>query len=413
MDINEISSSTYADIFNLPANTVDTTNKGSGTVFGGSGGNDIFNSTTDTTTVSSTTDTTTVASTTDTTTLASTTDTTTVSADIFGPDGKLKQPEKQKNVLKDISGYFEDRLKNKKFVALKEVDEQGNESLFIPKTPEEFDEVIDLQVNYQVQKKMKEMETSWYETKSPAWKAVAKYADMIDDPSALIPFLSGIKTIESVSEMDENTAEGAEGIVRARLESRGDTKEIVDAQVDSLKSANKLIDAAKAYKPIIINEERQALAQQQQYAQSQNQKWAKDIDDIEQAAIKSIESPIFGSKQKLTKEEKAIIYDMIALPSEQSQGYGIYAALDKLYDKRDNDSMEVLKQVALLLAKKDSFFTYIGASVADKTATDLARKLKIAEMASGSDNNNDDNDAKPVVTSNRFTRAPKFGGNVR
>lgn len=402
MEITEINPNVYADIFGgtaavAPAKT------------GGFGYNQMSASTTDTTTIAaSTTDTTTiVASTTDTTTTASTTDTTTtVTPDILSTTGQ-KQTAKTKNSFEDITGYFEDRLKNKRFVALKETNDQGEEVLFVPKTPEEFDEVIDLQVDYKVQQKAKEIEQRWYQSKSPAWQAVAKYADMIDDPTMLVPFLQGIKTIESVKDIDENEIEGAERIIRVRLEQRGDPQKVIDSQIEMLKTSNQLVPTAKEYKPLIINEEAQSLILQRRQAEADEQDSLRSINEIEDAAVKTIEAPIFG-KNKLTKEEKAVIYDMIALPTEETQGYGIYAALDKLYDKRDAESMEVLKQVALLLAKKESFFTYFGTSTANSTAANLQKKIKVADsnFSSTSGENDDEN---PIVTRNKFPRTVRFG----
>lgn len=390
MEVKDINTDVFADIFG-DAGRMGPKTEGS--------------SITETTSVI---DTTTISSVGDTTTIASTGQTTTLVPDILGDDGKPKvAPQQRGKPIDGLTGYFEDRIKNKKFVTLKEVDDDGNESTFIPKTPEEFDEVIDLQVDYKVRQKTKDLEQNWYQSKSPAWQAIAKYADIVDDPSVLIPFLQGIRNIESIKDVDETTTDGAERIVRSRLEQKGDPKEVIDYQVESLKSANKLVDTAKQYKPLILNEEQQSLLQQRRDAENSQREWIQDVTEIEDAAIKAIESPIFGNK-KLTKEEKAVVYDMIATPSENTKGYGVYAALDKLYDKRDAESMETLRQVALLLGKKDSFFAYFGSSTANNTAVGLTKKLKIADSMTSSAND-DNNDDEPVITRNRFTRTPKFG----
>lgn len=387
MEVKDINTDVFADIFGDAGRT----------------GLKNESSTTETTSV---VETTTISSVGETTTISSTGETTTLVPDILGSDGKPLATTQKSKPLDGLTGYFEDRIKNKKFVALKEVDDNGNETVFVPKTAEEFDEVIDLQVDYKVRQKTKELEQSWYQSKSPAWQAVAKYAELVDDPGVLIPFLQGVRMIESIKDVDETTADGAEKIVRIRLEQKGDPKEVADYQIESLKSSNKLVDTAKQYKPLILNEEQQSLMQQRRDAETTQKEWHQSVTQIEDAAIKAIEAPIFG-KQKLTKEEKAVVYDMIATPSEESKGYGIYAALDSLYDKRDAESMEILKQVALLISKKESFFAYLGSSVATTTAANLQKKLKIADsMNSSSDNNNDD---EPVITRNRFTRTPKFG----
>lgn len=100
--------------------------------------------------------------------------------------------------IKDLTSYFEDRVKSGKFVAVEEEDEKGNKTLFIPKTAEEYDEVLELQINYRLEQAKKDLEKSWYESKSPAWKVVSQYAELVDDPSQLIPFIQGVQTIQSV-----------------------------------------------------------------------------------------------------------------------------------------------------------------------------------------------------------------------
>jgi hypothetical protein len=408
-NIREISQNMFADLFPV---TNQNNQTGSKTVsFGGAEiDTDILSSVTDSTTLASTTDTTTVASTTDTTTV-STTDTTTQAVDnqgnvdILGGKTTTKQQTSDSQV-KDMVGFFQDRITNGKFVGIKqEVD--GKTVDFIPKTPEEMDEVLELQVDYRYNQKIKDVDKKWYESKPPAWQAVARYAEMVDDPSEIIPFLQGVKTIQTVAGLDENEIDQAEQIVRVRLESKGDPEDVIDSQIDTLKTAGKLVDIAKQYKPLIINEEQQNLARQVQYQKQQEQEWLSLVGDIRESAIKSIESPVFGT-QKLKREEKEIVYDLIAEPSAQTKGYGIYTAIDQLFQAKN---FEKLTKVALLLGKEDSFFTYFGVNVANNTQKNLEKKLRVAAESSSATGNDFDEDGeqKPVMTRNQFNRIPKFG----
>lgn len=138
-------------------------------------------------------------------------------ADLFAEEEKKEGPgRKPKYDFTGMTGYFEDRIKSGKFVPIEEEDEKGNKTHFIPKTPEDFDEVIDIQVNYKFDQAKTELNKKWYETKSPAWQAVAKYAELVDDPTEIVPFLQGIQIIESVSDMNENEIDGAEKIIRTK-----------------------------------------------------------------------------------------------------------------------------------------------------------------------------------------------------
>lgn len=402
METNTVTQEQFIDLFGTGAAKVSGANQG----FTNDGikDTDIF-SVTDTTTVvsASTTDTTTVApsSTTDTTTAdpSSTTDTTTVAVDLFA-DEKGKAGRKPKYDFSDMAGYFEDRVKSGKFVKIEEDAEDGSKVAFIPKTPEDFDEVIDLQVNYRLDQEKKAMVQQIYQSKSPAWQTVLKYSELVDDPSEILPFIQGVKTIESVAQVDEGTEEGAEKIIRVRLEQKGDTEELIDEQIEALRGADKLLSTAKVYKPMIIQNEQRQLSEMIRQKEEDDRGYLQMVAEIEKNALKEIESPIIG-KQKLSKEEKALVYEMIAYPSEETKGYPIFNAIDALFAKGD---FQTLKMIALLAGgKKDSFINYVSTGAADKTANDFQRKLRVVGSTSIGKDDVSSSDQVPVVNRNRYT----------
>lgn len=417
MDTN-VQSVDKNDLFNLFPEIGDNNLNGGKVTFGGQPNEfDVFGqpkSTTEDTTLPSTTgDTTLPPSTSGETTLAPSTSgetTLTPDTDILG-DGKGKAaPVTAVTPLADLSTYYQDRIKSGKFVAIEEEDEKGNKVPFIPKTPEEYDEVLELQISYRLDQAKKDLEKKWYEGKTPAWKAISQYAEMVDDPTQLIPFLSGVKTLQSVANLNEAEIEGAEAIVRTRMEQRGDPEEIIASQIEALKTTDKLLATAKQFKPIIIQQEQMALQKMQQQEQAQQQQYLQMVTQVRNDAIKAIETPIFG-KQKLKRDEMAAIYDLIAEPSEETQGYGIYTAIDNLFDKKD---FETLKELALLLTKKDSFYGYLGTTVAQQTAASLEKKLRLAgdaHRSSGNDFDEGDTSRQPVMTRNQFNRKPTFSAN--
>ncbi len=313
---------------------------------------------------------------------------------------------KPKYDFTDTSGYFQDRFKSGKFVAVEQEEEDGTVKQFIPKTPEEFDEVIDLQVNYQLEQRAKELEKNWYSTKSPAWQAVAKFADMTDDPTEIVPFLQGIKTMESVNNINPEDLAGAEKIVRIRLEQRGDDEEIINEQIDALKTTDKLISTAQKYKPAILQQEKHQLNQMLAEKQQQEQEYAQMVVKIRENAIKAIEAPIFG-KQKLKQEEKAIVYDMIAEPSQETKGYKIYTEIDKLFEAGD---FEKLKMVALILGKEEALKEYIALGASNKTAKELQTKLRVAadSRAGSSGDDPEAGEGRGKIMRNQYS-SPRFG----
>ena len=329
-----------------------------------------------------------------------------VEADIFEDKEKGKPGRKPKNDFSDLAGYFENRLTSGKFVAIEEETTTGEKKKFIPSTPEEFDEVIDLQVNYQLEKKTKDLEESWYKSKSPAWQTVAKYAEMTDDPSEIVPFIQGLKQLQNVSEFDASTLEGAEAIVRMRLQQKGDSDDIISEQIEALKTTDKLINTATKYKPLILKEQEGQLRQELYKKEQEEKEWNQLVTNIREGAIKSIEAPLFG-KHKLKQEEKSAVFGMIGIPSQETKGYQIYTAIDKLFESGDFDT---LKELSLLLTKRDSYISYLSDIASTKTAETLQRKLRVATESSAkssSQGNNLEDDEE--IVQRKSTYSGNFG----
>lgn len=344
----------------------------------------------------------TTLSTTEETTLSTTEETTLKGSDVDILDTQNRQPA---TPIKDLTSYFEDRVKSGKFIAVEQDDDKGNKVPFIPKTPEEYDEVLELQINYRLEQAKQEMEKKWYESKSPAWKVVSQYAQLIDNPAEMIPFIQGVQMIQSVANIDENEIDGAEQIVRTRLIQRGDPEEIVEQQIEALKTTDKLVSTAKQYKPIIIQQEQAVLANDMKIQQEEQNRYMQMVGDIRTATIQELEQPIFG-KTKLKQEEKAEIYDLIGEPSEVNQGYAIYTIIDSLYEKKD---FKTLKEIALLLTKRESFYNYLGINVANQTAASLEKKLRLAGDAHKSSGNDFDEEKTQSIQRNQFKTKPTFG----
>lgn len=313
-----------------------------------------------------------------------------------------KPGRKPKYEFNDISGYFQDRITKGVFSGL--VDEEGKDIEL--KAPEDFDNLIEANINFKLEQKSKELEQTWYQTKTPAWKAVAQYAELVDEPSQLIPFIQGVNNIQSISSIDTTTIEGAEQIVRYRLQLSGDDEETIDNQIDSLKTTDRLIALAEKYKPTLVQNEQKRLAVMQQEESKKVQDYIKVINENLNLAYEEIEKPLFG--EKLKKEEKAAVYDLIAQPDEELGGYPIFAKIDELYEKKD---FSTLKEIALLLNSKEGFYKYAQKASADKTAAKLQTKLRVQMEQEIKSTGNDD----PEVTKGKIPASyvqkgkPRFG----
>lgn len=325
--------------------------------------------------------------------------------DILNPDLDRKKEEEKPLEFSQMSQFFEQSVKDGKFVAINSIDDKGNSIPFVPKTANEFYEAVELQVDHKLQSAKKDLDKSWYEEKSPAWQAVSKYAEMVDDPTQLIPFLQGVRTIQSVVNINEEEIDGAEEIIRTHLEQTGTPEVAIDSQIESLKSTDKLISTAKVYKPVIIQNEQRFLAQQVKEREIEEQQRISFVNNIKEKAFNAIEEKTFG-KQKLKQDEKRVIYDLLAQPEKQTKGYKIYNAIDDLYDKGD---FETLTEIALILANKKAFLEYLGTDIANKTAAGLQRKLQVADSPRTGGNGGSIEEKVSIKRQTGFTNQVRFG----
>jgi hypothetical protein len=316
-------------------------------------------------------------------------------------EGDEKKEEENSLDYKPLISFFEDRIKKGMFSSL--VDEEGND---VPLSkPEDIDAFLEANLEYKLEKERKELEQNWYQTKSPAWKAVAQYAEYIDDPSQLVPFLQGVQSVQNISEIDETTIDGAEQIIRYKMKLSGDDDETINEQVQLLKDSDKIVDIAKRYKPALVQNETQRLAEMQQRAAQEQQQYIQMVQQYEQSAIESIEKPLFG--EKLSQDEKAVVYDLIAVPNEQLGGYAIFAAIDNLYEKND---LETLKEIALLIANKQNYYKYASRAASMKTANELQRKLRVQLESDKKSSGKDDPEVKNIkAPATKQQGKPRFG----
>lgn len=122
-------------------------------------------------------------------------------------------------------------------------------------------------------------------------------------------------------------------------------------------------------------------------------------------AIENIEKPLFG--EKLSQEDKAIVYDLIAAPNQELGGYPIFAALDNLYEQKD---FETLREIALLIANKQKYYTYASKAATIKTASDLQRRLRVQLETDKKSSSKDDPEIKNVkVPTFKQEGKPRFG----
>lgn len=290
-----------------------------------------------------------------------------------------EQPTVQENPYK---AYFQKAIASGKYESVDQEDAEGNVTAFIPSTEEEIDEFFELQLNHKLTKKEEALTESIYASKTAPWQLVLKYSEMVSRPEELIPFLTSVQTIESVESLDPEDLDQAEDIVRYKLQTKGESEEVIESHIEAFKTTGKLVDLAKQYKPAILEQERQKTIQDIENKKQAQIQYSNLLNEIRSSTIDVLEKPIAG-KMKLKQEEKSAVYQLIGEPTNKNEGFGIYTLIDKLFETKD---FEALRDIALVATNKQNFIKYMSTQSVNQNAATLEKKLRVAtEQRSASD----------------------------
>lgn len=265
---------------------------------------------------------------------------------------------------------------SKKLIELGEfqpiVDDTTNEPIEL-KTFEDIKDLWLVNKTYEKEQVLKTAEEQILASKSPIWKLVLDYADKLEDPTEILPFLQGVENLKTVVELNTENPEDAESIYRVYLKKNNTPLDLIDEQVELIKANNKLTEYAEKVKPILIKAEEEYLESEKNKADLKRQNDLELLNFNHQKTIESLESP-FLEGVNLTQEEKAKVYNLLATPSKEG-GYEIYHKIDKLYEEGNFDK---LKKLALLLENEDSYHKYVSTADLSKSAETLQRKIRIS-----------------------------------
>ena len=286
-------------------------------------------------------------------------------------EDSLFSPEENKTSKFDIKSYFDAKIKEGTFLPL----EDGKMD-----TPEDIDALIEANFSHKIEEIQDNVARNWYETKSEAWKYIAANAERFDNPADLIPLLTGVSNIETISSLDPNDESQAETIVRLALSNRNESPDVIEEQITMFKEAKKLESMAGKYQPLLVKEENNRLAEISRQKDATDAANEQMIKAIHQDAVSILETPFLG-KHKMTNEEKAGIYDLIAEPTERGGGYKIFTGIDALYETKDFDT---LREIALILHNKKAHRHYLGVTIGSENAENVMRKLKTTNTGSTS-----------------------------
>lgn len=333
---------------------------------------------------------------------------------VLTPEEQAKVLEDKKEIVEDVS-LFENKnaIDEAKFTDVKSIfEELIKNNQLLPLEDEKLDTPADIQaliqanVVHQVEELKKDQNNTWYASKSPAWRIVAEFAEKVQHPSELLPFIQSVQTIDSVSELDPKNEVDAEKIIRMALISRNESQDIIDDTIATYKENGKISNIAEKYQPSLVQQEQikmQNLVKQKEQEEINNYNMIKQIHED---AVKVLETPFLG-KHKMKKEEKAAIYNMIASPDSQTGGYKIFSAIDNLYETKNFDK---LRMIALLLQDDKAYNSYVGLDVANNTAENIMRRVKTTATAhSTSDLELPPTIKNQPIQNNNFQKSSGFG----
>lgn len=232
-----------------------------------------------------------------------------------------------------------------------EVDEDGEETIHVAKTPQEFKKLFEVQMEVGTYQKINTFLSRFGEDRQQLFDAIFNKGI---DPKEYLPVYNSIQSFEN---LPADTEENQEKIVREFYKRSGIPEEKINKKIQTLKDTAYLQDEAETFLPQIVSQDK-AAAKKQVDDKEANQK----AEDAKDGAYKSSIAKILTEKIK-TKEFDGIpvtekrgqeAYDFLYNKKWQSSDGKKYTDFDKFFLELNKPENHALKVKISLLAL-DSF----------------------------------------------------------
>ena len=275
------------------------------------------------------------------------------------------------NLPDSLSGIFDQITSNKDYNLAWYEDRKIN-------TPDDVVELININAEYKFDEAVKNLDKTWYESKSPVFQQFAQMAELAgDDVSKLYSLIETQRVVDDYNSLDTSDITQAEVVVENYMRLRDEPREVIAEEIADLKERGKLTERADKYKPILINhfenEKVQKIAQEQQSLQT----FYRAIDDNEQSVLKFLSNKEIAG-MRLKNEDKDLIYNNLAYNPE-IQGFSIYQKIESL---QKEGKYEQLAKAILLLENEERFDEIYSTRIKGQVAKDLKGKLRFASETS-------------------------------
>lgn len=233
-------------------------------------------------------------------------------------------------------------------------------------------------------------EDEWWEKKkgaySPQVQAVLHYAEQgAQSATEIAQLLGAIREVEEAVEIDMNTSAGHEQVVRQTLKSKGFKDSYVDKQVNILKDLgdDKLKEEAEELYPELVAM-RQTQVQQAIADQERRRKDAEEASKVYVSTIrKTLDKEVVGDV-KLSKEDKARLYEAVTKPSYTSLNGSATNLFVKTLEELQfgkNANYDHFMNIVQYAIDPKGFLQKLKTSVGNEIADDTFRKLKTAKSS--------------------------------
>lgn len=244
------------------------------------------------------------------------------------------------------------------------------------KTIDEAKELIKLNL----ESREKVAEDNWWTNKvqnySPQIQAILHYAEK--GGGDVTPLIQAMSQVEQVYDLDVETEQGQEEIVRQTLKSKGFDEEEIEDQISTLKDLDKLKTKAEKFFPELDGMKKREVQRMLQEQERRQEEARKATDSYVNTIKTTLEKETIGGV-KLKREEKAKIFSSLVEPKYTSLNgsptNGFVKALEDLQFGNSADYEHFLN-IVLYAIDKESFLEKIKATTKQEVTAETVKKLK-------------------------------------
>jgi hypothetical protein len=287
------------------------------------------------------------------------------------------------NIAENIIDVFEDLRNNKEynfgFYENKKIE-----------TKEDIAEFIQINADAKYESAIKNIDTQWYNSKSPVFQQFAQMAELAgDDPNKLYSLIETQKVIEDYQNFDTREIDQAALIVENWLKLKNEPIEVIEQEIEDLKQRELISERADKYKPLLVahfeKEKENKILQEQQNIST----FYKAVEENQKNVVTFLSNKdIDGMKWK--DEDKDIVFDNLSYNTE-IQGFPIFK---KIEDLQAAGKFDLLGKIILMAENPERFDELYVSRVKTTVARDLKGKIRFAN-----DNTSDipDVDSKKII----------------